>query len=254
MRLTGLILFLFFLALPASKLSAQSYILINGQVWNLKGEKLVGAHALNYTKKYGTFTDAQGKFFIVLEERDSLKVSMVGYKPYYMQVPVGMSAQSYSLNVTLVADTLILEPAIIRPYPATYREFKQEFLTLRVPEEALANRLLMPTKPFRKNYESPGGGLLLPGPFTLLYNAFSKEAKELRKMQAIMENENLRNALLAIISREVLLYRYGCKTDYDIDELIFYCGITSDYLSSTPHYLIARKVNTCGTMWKNSRK
>jgi hypothetical protein len=73
-------------------------------------------------------------------------------------------------------------------------------------------------------------------------------------MQAIMENENLRNALLAIISREVLLYRYGCKTDYDIDELIFYCGITNDYLTSTPHYLIARKVNTCGTMWKNSRK
>jgi len=254
MRLTGLLLFLTLLVYPATKLTAQAYVMISGQVWNLKGEELVGAHALNATKKYGTFTDAKGKFFLVLAEKDSLKVSMIGYKPYYMRIPTGLTAQSYSLNVTLVSDTLMLNEATIRPYPATYREFKQEFLTLNLAEEAAIKRLKLPTDPFRRKFESPDGGLLLPGPISLLYNAFSKEAKELRKMQAINEKIELRKKLLSIIAKEVLLYRYLCETDDDIDELIYFCGLTEEYLAATPHYLIARRVNACGLNWKNIRK
>ncbi len=254
MRLNDFLLFLTLLVISSIEVKGQSYVMISGQVWNLKGEELVGAHALNATKKYGTFTDARGKFFLVLAVKDSLKVSMIGYKPYFMRIPSGLTAQSYSLNITLVSDTLLLNEAVVRPYPATYREFKQEFLTLNLSEEAAIKRLKLPTDPFRRKFENPEGGLLLPGPFTLLYNAFSKEAKELRKMQAINEKNELRKKLLSIISEEVLLYRYGCKSDYDIDELIFLCGITNEYLASTPHYLIARRVNACGLNWKNNGK
>jgi len=247
-------MFLLIAALPFGRLQAQSYIMISGTVWNLHGDKLVGANALNQTRNYGTFTDANGQFFLVLGENDWLKVSMVGYKPYFMQVPEGLSAQTYSLNVTLVGDTTILKETVIRPYPLTYTAFRQEFLALRLPEEKLQNRLLMPKTPFRRNYENPEGGLLLPGPFTLLYNAFSKEAKELRKMQVLRERDALRDLLLAIISREVIYNRYACSNDEDIDELILYCGLTKEYLSSASHYLIARRINVCGTSWKNRVK
>jgi hypothetical protein len=254
MRLTGLLLLLTLLVFSASKLAAQSYVMISGTVWDIKGEELVGAHALNVSRKYGTFTDAKGKFFIVMAERDSLKVSMIGYKPFYMRIPAGLTAQSYTLNVTLLSDTLLLNEATIRPYPATYREFRQEFLALKLPEEAALERLQLPTGPIRSQYTTPEGYLALPGPFTLLYNAFSKEAKELRKMQAINEKNELRKKLLSIISREVLLYRFECETDDDIDELIFYCGITKEYLASTPHYIIARRVSACGYSWKSNFK
>ena len=254
MRLTGPVLLLLLLIAPAARLSAQAYVMISGQVWNLKGEELVGAHALNISRKYGTFTDADGKFFLVLAERDSLKVSMIGYKPYYMHIPAGLTAQSYSLNITLVSDTLMLNTATIRPYPGTYREFRHEFLALRLPEEAAIKRLQLPNDPYRSKYTTPEGYLALPGPFTLLYNAFSKEAKELRKMQAINEKNELRKKLLSIISREVMQYRYGCETEDDIDELIYLCGITMAYLTSTPHYLIARRVNACGLDWEHNRK
>lgn len=254
MRLTGLLLLFICLTIPFAKVSAQAYVMISGQVWNLKGEQMVGAHALNVNRKYGTFTDVEGRFFLVLAENDSLKVSMIGYKPYFMRIPSGLTAQSYSLSITLVSDTLLLNAATIRPYPRTYREFRQEFLALRLPEEAAIKRLQLPTDPFRSKYATPEGYLALPGPFTLLYNAFSKEAKELRKMQAINEKNELRKKLLSIISQEVLRYRYGCETDDDIDELIYLCGITKEYLSSTPHYLIARRVNACGLTWDKGRK
>lgn len=253
MRLSTFFLFVIILVFPVSRLSAQSYVLINGKVWNLKGESLVGAHALNTTRNYGTFTDSEGKFFLVMATQDSLKVSMIGYKPFYFKIPVGLSAQSYSINVTLVSDTMLLKEATIRPYPLTYREFRQEFISLNLPEEAALKRLQLPTEPYRSKYTTPEGYLALPGPVSLLYNAFSKEAKELRKLQAIREQENLRNKLLSIIALEVLLYRYGCETTDDIDALIFMCGITKDYLNSTPHYLIARRISACGYTFKNSR-
>jgi len=254
MRLTGPVLLLLLLIAPAARLSAQAYVMISGQVWNLKGEELVGAHALNLSRKYGTFTDADGKFFLVLAERDSLKVSMIGYKPYYMRVPSGLTAQSYSLNITLVADTLIQNTATIRPYPATYREFRQEFLTLNLPEDAILERIQMPTEPYRSKYTTPEGYLALPGPVSLLYNAFSKEAKELRKMQAINNKNELRKKLLSIIAREVLEHRFDMKTDDDIDDFIIYCGLSKEYLASTPHYIIARRVSACGYSWKNRGK
>ncbi|MFH1119667.1 MAG: hypothetical protein V1775_07565 [Bacteroidota bacterium] len=73
-------------------------------------------------------------------------------------------------------------------------------------------------------------------------------------MQAINENTELRKKLLSIISREVLQYRYGCETEDDIDELIYFCGLTKEYLVTTPHYLIARRVNACGLTWRNNPK
>jgi len=244
-------LLLIFLIAPMV-LKAQNYVLINGQVFNLKGESLVGAHALNSTRGYGTFTDQHGKFFLVLAEKDSLKVSMIGFKPYTMQIPQGLTAQSYNLKVTLVSDTLILVETTIRPYPATYREFKHEFLSLRTPEEIALKKLHLPSQPYRRSYESPEGGLLMPGPFTLLYNTFSKEAKELRKVKSIRERDNLREHLLKIVSRDVLKLRYGCISDDDIDSLIASCGISKEYLSATPHYVIARRISVCGNYWKNN--
>ncbi|MHC1774151.1 MAG: carboxypeptidase-like regulatory domain-containing protein [Lentimicrobium sp.] len=254
MRLTGLLILLTLLVYPATKLAAQSYVMIKGTVWDLQGEELVGAHALNVTKKYGTFTDVKGNFFLVLAEKDSLKVSMIGYKPYYMSVPSGLTAQSYTLNITLVSDTLMLNTATIRPYPATYREFRQEFLTLNLPEEDALKRLQLPTDPIRSKYTTPEGYLALPGPFTLLYNAFSKEAKELKKMQAINTKIELRKKLLSIIAREVLEHRFDMKTDDDIDDFIIYCGLSKEYLASTPHYIIARRVSACGYSWKDRGK
>ncbi|HPG32772.1 MAG: carboxypeptidase-like regulatory domain-containing protein [Lentimicrobiaceae bacterium] len=254
MRLLASCFLLLVLIIPFSKSEAQSYVMISGTVWNLRGEKLVGAHALNKTRQYGTFTDADAHFFLVLAANDSLKVSMVGYKPYFMQIPEGLTAQTYSLNITLLSDTLILNEAVIKPYPLTYREFRQEFITLRLPEEALQKRLMMPDMPFRRKFENPDGGLLLPGPFTMLYNAFSKEAKELKKMAEIRAKDALREQLLAIISREVISNRYNCNTDTDIDDLILQCGITKEYLTETPHYLIARRLHSCGLVWKANLK
>ena len=249
-------LLLTFLALACfyAPLKSQTYVMIQGSVYNLAGESMVGAHARNQSKGYGTFTDYTGKFTLVLAESDTLKVSMIGYKAFTIKIPGKLDALNYSLKITLLVDTVHISGPEIRAYPATYPEFRKEFIALRTPEEIMHKKLDLPTTPFRRKYENPGGGLLLPGPVGLLYNKYSKEAKEKKKMDAIFAKNKLRFDFLNIFAPEILDKRYGCSGEDDIDALLEFCGIDTDYLKRVPHYLIADRLDRCGKEWKRRRK
>jgi hypothetical protein len=238
-------LILFFVLLSGVTTSAQQYVMIKGQVWDLTGDELVGAHAYNNTRHYGTFTNIDGIFFLVMVPGDTLTVSMIGYKNYTMRVPTRLSASNYKLDVTLLADTILLREAVIKPYPATYAEFKKEFLALEVPEELIIDRIIMPTEGYGSKYTLPGGGISLPGPFSLLYNSFSKEAKELKKMNKILARDHTRELLISKISRDMLMKQFGLKSDDDIDEMIINCGLTTEILEETSDYNIIRFVMEC---------
>ncbi len=233
----------FFLISFGSK--AQHYIMIKGQVWDLSGQELVGAHAYNKTRHYGTFTDKNGIFFLVTNPGDSLQVTMVGYKPYKMRIPDRLSADTYKLDVTLIGDTLLLRTAEIKPYPLTYAELKEEFIRLKVPEEKILERIQMPSEVYRSKYSNPDGGLMIPGPFTALYMAFSREGKELKKMNAILTKDRLREKLIDIVSREILDRKFNLKTDSQIDEMIQRCGLTEEFLMRNSGYEVIRHIIRC---------
>jgi len=254
MLFRSFILILIIIVTFSGTVKSQNYLMVKGSVFNLRGESLVGAHAINLTRKYGTFTDFSGHFSLILAKNDSLKVSMIGYKPFILKIPENLNALNYSLNITLLTDTLIISGPDIRPYPATYAEFRQEFITMQTPEEKIIKAMNLPTEPFRRRYENPEGGLLLPGPFSLIYDNFSKEAKQKKKMAAIYSKNNLRSEFLKIILLETLIIRYQCETDDDVDDLLQFCGIDLEMLKSTPHYIIAKRIDECGMEWKRNKK
>lgn len=237
-------LLLLILVLVAIEATSQSYIMIKGQVWDLAGSELTGAHAFNKTRHYGTFTNIDGIFYLVMVPGDSLRVSMIGYKPYNMKVPEKLSATSYKLDITLLADTILLKETTIKPYPETYAEFRKEFLELKAPEEKIYSRIVI-NEDFGSKYSNPEGGLILPGPIGLLYNAFSKEGKEIKKMNVILARDHLREQLLSIITREILNKRFKLNTDDEIDAMMSECGITKDFLSRHSGYAIIQHIQRC---------
>lgn len=236
------------------EIRAQDYILIHGTVYNLKGETLPGAHVMNVKRRYGTFTDYKGEYTLILAQRDTMRISMVGYKPFFYVIPASLKGLSYSMKITLLTDTLEISGPEIRPYPATYAEFRQEFVAMKAPEENLIKKLQIPTEPYRSKYSNPEGGLLLPGPFSLLYDNFSKEARQRKKMNAILAAVELRKALLDIFPLEILKLRYGCETGEDVDDLIRFCAIDKTRLQTTPHYLLAGMLDRCGNEWKRQNR
>lgn len=252
MNLRNSIFLIFLIIVIAFESKGQDYIMIKGTVYNLRGETLPGANAVNISKNYGTFTDYSGDFTLILAKNDTLKVSMVGFKPFLYKIPEKLKGLNYSMKITLMADTLILQETEIRPYPATYAEFRQEFVTMKTPEEKIINDMNLPTEPFRKRYESPEGGLLLPGPFSLLYDNFSKEAKQKKKMAEINRKNNLRDKFIELVTRETLLIEYNCRTEDEIDELLEFCGINlSDIEIHKPYYIVS-KLNKCADSWKKN--
>lgn len=241
----SLTLFILFL-LTSSSSFAQKYVMIKGQVWNILGEELVGAHAYNVTNRYGTFTDLNGIFNIVAIPGDSIRVSMIGYKPYKMRLPKKLEANQYKLDITLLSDTILLRTAEIKPYPATYEELRREFVKLRVPDEKLLGRTYIPKIDYGSKYANPaGGGIVLPGPFSLLYNAFSKEAKELKKMNLILDRDRKRDRFIEIITRRTLEKQFGITTDEEIDALMQSCNITEEFLKSNTDYDVINYLIKC---------
>ena len=226
------------------QVSAQSYVMIRGAVFNMKGEALSGAHTRNISRNYGTFTDADGSFTIIMASRDSLKVSMIGYKPYKMVIPANLDAQSYRLKVTLIVDTIQLKSVEIRPYPLTYSEFRKEFVEKESPEEKYFERTRIP---------KITGPYIIGGPISFFYDRYSKEAKELKKMAAIFATITLRENFLKVISPDVLRLRYNCIEDEDIDDLIRFCGISEALLSSLPQTAIASRIDLCGRQWRTQQ-
>lgn len=226
------------------QVSAQSYTTIIGTVFNMKGEALPGAHACNITRKYGTFTDADGRFDLIMASHDSLMVSMIGYRSLKMVIPANLHSQSYPLNVMLLTDTILLKSVEIRPYPLTYSKFMKEFAKVESPEEKYFERIKIPKMivvRFKK------------GPFTYFYDKYSKEAKELKKMVAIFAAIDLRENFLKVISSDVLRLRYNCIEDEDIDDMIRFCGVSESLLRSLPQTAIAFKIDSCSNQWMAQR-
>lgn len=246
MRLLFSLVLLLLSIINTSPIFAQKYVMIKGQVWNLSGEELVGAHAYNITDRYGTFTNVDGIFMLVMNPGDSLKVTMIGYKPYRMRLPERLDSDNYKLDITLLSDTLLLRTAEIRPYPATYSELRREFAKLKVPDEKILERTYIPQLNYGSKYANPnGGGLVFPGPFTLLYNAFSREAKELRKMNDILEKNRLRDKFIETVTRRTLEKQFGVTKDEQIDSLMQACGITEHFLDANSDYDVINYLIAC---------
>lgn len=232
------------LVLLSSLTFGQNWIMIRGGVFDIQGKALSGANIQNKNRLYGTFTDKEGQFSIIMATADTIEVSMVGFKPFRKQIPRFLEASSYQLNITLMNDTIILRTAEIIPYPSTYEALRQEFVSTPSVEEKYFSRLQTPpvTGPF-----------IIGGPISFLYNKYSKEARELRKMEAIYNQIAMRNRFLRIISPEVLSIRYGCHSDEDVDDLLRYCGISIHWFKSVSAIQIAERIKTCGEDWKKQQ-
>lgn len=233
-------LFILLFIMSFGQVTAQSYVMIIGTVFNMKGEALSGAHTRSISRNYGNYSDAEGNFTLIIASRDSLMVSMIGYKPFKMVIPANLNAQSYRLKVTLITDTILLKSVEIRPYPLTYTEFRKEFVEVESPEEEYFERIRIP-----KIY----GPHIIKGPFSFFYDRYSKEAKEFKKIAAIFATIALRENFLKVISPDVLRLRYNCIEDEDIDDLIHFCGISESLLSSLPKTAIASRIDSCGRQW-----
>lgn len=107
----------------------------------------------------GTISDYYGYFSFVAERGDTIQFSYVGFKDAFFWIPDSLDRKNYSLIQMMDVDTVILQEAVIYPWP-TKEQFRQAFLDLRLPEDdkqiAMRNLERAELKERMENMEASG--------------------------------------------------------------------------------------------------
>lgn len=151
------------------QLHAQEILLQwTGVIRNDLLEPVPFAHIIVKKDYRGTVSDPKGLFTIVTYPGDTLYVSCMGYKVRRIAVPKisNTDAKHYIKDIVLETDTIMLSEVVIFPWK-TYKEFKDAFMLLDLPEDdlqrayrniaaiqeqiyhAISNRSATPTTNFR---------------------------------------------------------------------------------------------------------
>jgi hypothetical protein len=95
----------------------------------------------------GTVSDYYGFFSFVARMRDTVEFTSIGFKKTTFVIPDTLSDNRCSLIQILRHDTIVLPEARVFPWP-TVEQFKEAFLSLRVPDNDLdrAHKNLDPDK------------------------------------------------------------------------------------------------------------
>lgn len=99
---------------------------------------VANAHIRIKNTKWGTVSNYEGFFSIVVRDWDTLIVSSVGFRKKTIVIPGNTSALSFNIIIPLENDTVTFAEAIIYPWP-TRDKFRQAFLELE-PEVTLEER------------------------------------------------------------------------------------------------------------------
>ncbi|NCA85157.1 MAG: carboxypeptidase-like regulatory domain-containing protein [Clostridia bacterium] len=94
------------------------------------------ANILIKNSRRGTITDFYGYFSFVALKSDTVQFSAIGFKESYYVIPDTITSERYSLIHVMDADTILLEPTIIYPWP-TIEDFKEAFVNLDIPDDDL---------------------------------------------------------------------------------------------------------------------
>ena len=139
-----------------------------GVVRNEQLEPIPFAHIIVKKDLRGTVSDPTGMFTIITYPRDTLFVSCVGYKTRKIPVPniTYEDSKHYIRDIFMEEDVIALSEVVIFPWK-TYKEFKDAFVALELPEDdlqrayrniavmqeqiynAIANRTASPSANFR---------------------------------------------------------------------------------------------------------
>jgi hypothetical protein len=85
-------------------------------------------------RKVGTTANYQGFFSIVAERGETVQFSALGFRKKSFLIPESLTDDRYSMVQILSRDTILLDEAVIFPWPSR-EHFKTDFLAMNVTDE-----------------------------------------------------------------------------------------------------------------------
>lgn len=212
-----------------------------GIVKSVEGESISKAHILNLSNKTGTITNNEGNFRILANKTDVIQISSVGYKTIFYVIPITDKIRLVKY-FTLITDTINLAETTIYPFPETLEELKREFLELPVEEEEPLVDLHLENAGI---LALPQTGAIIKGPFTALYEKFSRSAKLRRKYNALIAYDFKKQEASKVYDAGLVKKITGLESEEEIARFMEYCELDPDFVLSSREYDLYLAIQNC---------
>lgn len=127
------------------------------------------------------------------------------------------------------------------PWPATWEEFKKEFLEMKV-EDPLANLdLHLPSPEEMRNLAYGGYIFVAKGPISILYDHFSKEARSKRIYADLMRKDAAAVRYNSVIISKIT----GLQDEEEIKKFIDFCAFRVEFILNASDYELYAAILDC---------
>jgi hypothetical protein len=114
----------------------EKLIQLSGVIRNEYLQPIQFAHIVIKNKNRGTISDMRGMFSFVVEPKDTVLFTAVGFKRVALVIPDTLTRYHLPVDIYMETDTIWIEEVIILPWK-TYEEFREAFLSLELPDNDL---------------------------------------------------------------------------------------------------------------------
>lgn len=206
---------------------------------------------VNKKNKTGTISNIMGFFSILMAVNDTLEFTAVGFKKFRFWLPPNFRGTEYNVNIYMEKVIYNLEQVDIGIF--NYERFKKDFESMKIPVDD--NGLVAGDPTYYKRYVAPKEtfGYTIKGPFTALYNKFNRRAKELEKLQDILEKENKDAVASAKLTKELIQQVTGID-EKEIDRLLGYCNMGSEFIANATKYDLMVAIDRCYKSYLENKK
>jgi hypothetical protein len=204
------------------------------------------AHLQVKGTSYGAACNYFGDYKIIVLPGDTLQVTAISYGIRFVVVPAEIAESRLRLDIILKPDTIILSEVVVHPWPETYREFKEAFLG-KIPGEEIAPPLNLgiPGPGELRNEAYSGGGIIMPGPVSVLYELLSREARNRRKYEQLLIRDMNDTLVYRRYNPSIVARLTGLSDAPAIDSLMRFCDLKTQTILSKTEYELYETILKC---------
>lgn len=216
---------------------------LEGRVVDSHFQPIPYAHVLIPASHYGVAADIFGSFTIGAYPGDTLLIRAVSYHEKRYIAPANDHETEQPVTFILEPDTVVLDELEVYAWPERDAERKQIIDDLIEQELVTALDHLTPSYKdlLVSQLRSTGAGISIPGPFSLIYSTFSKEARTRREVEKIILREKVgKRYTPALISKLT-----GLKHTEEINRFISFCSLDDRFILGASDYELYASIREC---------
>lgn len=218
-------------------------------VSELDNKSVAFAHVINISSRMVTVSDTSGEFSMTILKGDTLRISSIGFEPYYMSL-IDSTVSGDDKQVTIVMKNRNYNLSEIDVYRLRWAEFEFEFLNTEVEKNETGDKLkkLVFTDILEQDLKhtklAQSAGVLLA------FDMPSWKSRSRKKVQKMEKKDELQALVEQKFNEEVVGQISGLKGN-ELKQFIDYCQLDPIYIINVSDYELLTRIKFLLKQYKN---